>query len=78
VVSNYDEDFKVELTSSKNGYIKVLSQEKAEKAYKFKVQVTPPSSNKRRFFSDTFYVSIKGKDKLAIACRGFYSRRPRK
>ncbi|MBA7667656.1 hypothetical protein ES703_75753 [subsurface metagenome] len=76
VVSNYDEDFEVESTSSKNGYIKVLSREKAEKAYKFKVQVTPPSVNKRSLFSDTFYVGIKGKDKLAIACRGFYSRHP--
>ena len=74
VVSNYDEDFEVESTSSKNGYIKVLSQEKVEKAYKFKVQVTPPLVNKRSFFIDTFYVGIKGKDKLAIACRGYYSK----
>jgi len=74
LVSNYDEDFEVESTSSKNGYIKVLDQEKAGKAYKFKVEVTPPLANQRSFFSDTFYVNIKGKDKLVIGCRGYYSR----
>ena len=76
VVSNYDEDFEVESTSSKNGYIKVLSQEKVEEAYKFKVQITPPSVNKGMFFSDTLYVNIKNKDKLAINCRGSYSKPP--
>lgn len=75
VASNYGEDFEVESTSSKNGYIKVLSREKVDEGFKFKVQVTPPLVSKGTFFSDVFYVNIKDKDKLAINCQGYYSKR---
>jgi hypothetical protein len=78
ITSNYGEDFIVESTSSKNDYIKVLSQEKIEKSYKFKIQIAPPLANQGRFFSDTFYVDIKDKDKLSIGCRGYYSKKEEK
>lgn len=74
IVSSYGEDFEVESTSSKNSYVKVLSQEKVGDGFKFTVQVTPPVASGVSFFSDTFYVNIKGKDKLAIDCRGFYTK----
>jgi hypothetical protein len=72
ITSNYGEDFEIESTSSKSGLIKVLSQEKVNEGYKFKIQVTPPLVANGRLFSDTLYVKIKGKDKLAINCRGYY------
>jgi len=72
VISNYDEDFEVESTSSKNGHVKVLRQEKEGKAYKFTVQIAPPVVDKHLYFSDTFYVNIKDRDKLAINCVGYY------
>lgn len=74
VVSGYGEEFEIESTSSRNGNIKVLNQEKAGQGYKFTVQVTPPVISGVSFFSDIFYVNIKGKDKLAIDCRGFYTK----
>ena len=74
ITSNYGEVFEIESTSSKNGHIKVISQEKVEKSVTFKIQITPPSPDKGRFFSDVFYVNIKGKDKLAVDCRGYYSK----
>jgi len=74
ITSNYGEDFEVESTSSKNGYIKVLSQEKVEKSFKFSLQIKPPPVSEGRFFSDVFYVNIKGEDKLAINCQGYYSK----
>ena len=74
VLNNYNEDFQVESTSSKNGIVKVLNQEKFENRYKFKLEITPPESEaKKKFFTDVFVVNIKGGNKLEIKCRGFYS-----
>jgi hypothetical protein len=75
VLSNYDEDFKVISTSSKNDAIEVLGQEKTGNRYKFQLQITPPpiKSNKR-MFTDTFTVSVNDGTKLNVACRGFYQK----
>ena len=77
ILSNYDEDFEVESTSTQEGAIKVLSQEKIDNRYKFELEITPPASKKGRkgFFTDTFFVNIKGGEKLKVACRGFYSKK---
>lgn len=76
VLNNYDEDFEVESVSSKKGTIKVLTQEKVDKSYKFELEITPPGGEEKlRIFMDTFIVSIKGGDKLEISCRGFYSKK---
>lgn len=77
ILNNYDEDFEVESTSSQEGTIKVLSQEKVGTRYKFELEITPPASEKgqKGFFTDTFFVNIKGGEKLKIACRMFYVRK---
>jgi hypothetical protein len=74
VVRNYGEGFEVESTSSKNGFIKAVSQEAIAGGYRFKLQITPPSVSGRGPFNDTFYVQIKGRAKLAVACYGTYAR----
>ncbi len=74
ILNNYDEDFEIESASSKNDIIKVLSQEKIGNRYNFELEITPPATEgKSRTFTDTFFVNIKGGEKLQIACRGFYS-----
>jgi hypothetical protein len=80
ILSNYDEDFEVESTSTQEGTIKVLSQEKIENRYKFELEITPPAPEKDRkgFFTDMFFVNIKGGEKLKIACRVFYPKRAAK
>ena len=76
ILNNYGKDFEIESTSSQSGTIKVLSQEKVGKRYKFELQITPPAADgKRRFFTDIFFVNIKGGEKLEISCRGFYPRK---
>ncbi len=77
ILSNYDEDFEVESTSSLEGTIKVLSQEKIDNRYKFELEITPPATGKGRkgFFTDTFFVDIKGGERLKIACRMFFLRK---
>ena len=74
VVRNYGEGFEVESTSSKNGFIKAVSQEAIAGGYRFKLQITPPPGSGRGPFNDIFYVQIKGRAKLAIACYGAYAR----
>ncbi|MFA5251880.1 MAG: DUF1573 domain-containing protein [Phycisphaerae bacterium] len=81
VINNYDDEFEIESTSSQEGTIKVLSQEKVENnRYKFELEITPPAGGKgpRGYFTDTFFVNIKGGEKLKIACRMFYSKKAEK
>jgi len=79
ILNNYNEDFEVESASSQKNIIKVLSQEKVGNRYKFGLEITPPAAKGRqRFFSDVFFVNIKGGKKLKIACRGFYATTPKR
>ncbi len=76
ILSNYNEDFEIESTSSKNGTIKVLAQEKIRDGYQFELQITPPEQeSKRRVFTDVFTVELKGGQLLNITCYGIYSRK---
>ena len=76
VLSNYDSDFEVEAVSSKKGIVKVVSQEKIGRRYKFELEITPPvPEDNQRVFADVFYVYIKGGARLEVNCRGFYSKK---
>jgi len=76
VLNNYGEDFEVEGASSNNNSVKVLSRKKVKNGYEFELEITPPASkDEQKTFTDIFSVNIKGGEKLAITCRGFYSRK---
>ena len=72
VTNNYDEDFEIESTSIKEGYIKVLSQKKVGQRYQFELQITPPPGEDIKRFSDTFTINLKGGKTLEVPCRGIY------
>jgi len=76
ILSNYDDDFEIESTSSKAGAIKVLSQEKLENRYKLELEITPPAikEGQKWFFTDSLLVNIKGGETLNVACRILYPR----
>jgi hypothetical protein len=75
LLNNYEEDFEVEKTESKDGLIKVVSQEKVGNRYKFNLEITPPeTASKAKVFTDTLSVTIKGGENVHITCRGFYAR----
>jgi len=78
ILSNYNEDFEIESTSLKNNIVKVLSREKVDKGYKFELEITPPAKDKKRFFTDTFYVHIKDGEQLSVDCRGLYPKKAKK
>lgn len=74
VLNNYGETFEIESVVSKEGLIKVTSEQKISKGYQYKVEITPPSVvGNTRAFSDVLYVQIKGGEKLDIRCTGTYS-----
>jgi hypothetical protein len=76
VLSNYDEDFEIELVSSRNNTVKVLEQKKVSKGYQLDLQITPPAQQENKsLFTDELLINIKGGGKLAITCRCFYSRK---
>ncbi|MHC4462568.1 MAG: DUF1573 domain-containing protein [Planctomycetota bacterium] len=76
ILNNYNEDFEIESASSQKGIIKVLSQEEIRGGYQFELEITPPAAeDKKRLFTDVFFVNIKGGEKVQISCRGFYSSR---
>ncbi|MDH4238027.1 MAG: DUF1573 domain-containing protein, partial [Phycisphaerae bacterium] len=77
ILSNYNEDFEIESTSSRNGTIKVLAQEKVRDGYQFELRITPPEQeSKRRVFTDVFTVMLKGAQQLQITCYGIYAKKP--
>jgi hypothetical protein len=74
IFNNYEEDFEIESTSSKNNTIKVISQSKVNNGYQFEIEITPPTNEGKIRFSDVFYINIKGGEKKAIPCNGYYVR----
>ncbi|MHC4112509.1 MAG: DUF1573 domain-containing protein, partial [Planctomycetota bacterium] len=80
ILSNYNEDVEIESTSSKKGTVKVLTKEKVLNGCQFELEITPPvvPETKRRVFTDTFTVKLKGGQQLQITCYGIYSKKPSK
>jgi len=76
LLNNYDDDFDIDSATSKEGIIKVISQEKVGNRYKFYLEIRPPEAKKTvRMFTDTFSISIKDGEKIDVACRGFYQQK---
>jgi hypothetical protein len=72
VINNYNEDFEIESTSIKEGYIKILSQNKEGNRYQFDLEITPPTGEDVKRFADTFTINLKGGERLEVPCRGIY------
>lgn len=75
VLNNYGEQFEVASAKSRQGIVKVLSQEKIGSGYKFVVEITPPERGGKMNFTDEFLVQVKGGELLKTTCQGFYSRK---
>ena len=75
LLNNYNDDFEIASATSKEGIIRVLSQEKIGNRCKFGlVIVPPPTQNPTRMFTDTLTITTKDGEKIEVACRGFYQR----
>ena len=73
ILNNYGKDFEIESTSSKEGFVKVVSQKKIRTSYQLELEITPPILEGKKKFMDEFFVNIKDGEKLRIVCQGIYS-----
>lgn len=73
ILNNYREDFEIESTSSKEGFIKVVSQKKIRTSYQLGLEITPPAVKDKKKFMDELFINIKDGEKLRIVCQGIYS-----
>ena len=72
VLNNYGGAFEIESVSSPNNTLKVLRQEEIRSGYQLLVEMTPPESEGKTFFTDVLVVKVKDGDELQVVCRGFY------
>lgn len=69
IVSNYDEEFEIESTSSGKGLAKVVNQRAIKGGYRLEVEITPPPPpDETRSFTDVVNVNLKGGETLKIKC----------
>jgi len=73
LLNNYGEDFEVESVSSDKDIIKLSSQDKVGKRYKFELEITPPADKSIKRFTDVFRINVKGGAKLSVDCSGFFA-----
>ena len=75
VLNNYEEEFEIESSSSKNNTVKVLNQREITDGYELQVEITPPVPAEGVLkFSDVFTINIKDDMKLAVTCNGYYAK----
>lgn len=74
VLTNYNKDFEIESTTSRDNTIQVTGNSKIENGYRLDIEITPPAKEGKIRFSDVLYINIKGSDKLVLTCTGYYER----
>jgi hypothetical protein len=74
ILNQYGGAFEIESISSPNNTIKVLEQHKITDGYKLLVEMTPPASEGKTFFTDVVVVKIKDGGELNVVWRGFYKK----
>ena len=75
ILNNYDEDFKLESVWSSKGAVKVLSNAIVRNGYELELEIRPPvSNNKKRIFTEKFFIKTSAGRQLEIPCNVFYSK----
>ena len=76
ILNNYGQGFEIDSILSKNGTVgmKVLEQKKISDGYQLEVEITPPATEGKTRFLDTFDINIKGGDKITIKCNGYFKK----
>jgi hypothetical protein len=77
VLTNYNKDFDIESLTTRSNVIgvKVLEKRKITNGYRLEVELTPPVPETKTSFTDEFSINIKSGKKLAITCKGYYSKK---
>jgi hypothetical protein len=72
IQSNYNEPFEFETASSQNGTVRIVKNTVIPDGYELELEITPPP-DKTKFFSEAFFVKVKGGPQVEVPCRVFYS-----
>jgi hypothetical protein len=76
ITSTSSEQFQINSTSSKNGFVKVISQQPRSEGIELTVQVTaPPKKDDRSiYFSDELEIKTNNGEIITVPCDGLYLR----
>jgi hypothetical protein len=74
IVNNYEKSFEIESITSRNGYMKVVSQKKDGLNIGLDIEITPPKQQEplRRYITDELNIKIKGGPTLTVRCSGWF------
>jgi hypothetical protein len=74
IVNNFGQEFEIESISSRNGYMKVVSQKKEGLNIGLDIEITPPAQegSKRRYITDELNIKIKNGQTLTVRCSGWF------
>lgn len=75
IQSNYNEPFEFEAASSQNGTVRIVTNSIIQNGYELELEITPPA-DRTKFFSEAFFVKVKGGPQVEIPWRLFYSGAP--
>ncbi|MHC4551227.1 MAG: DUF1573 domain-containing protein [Planctomycetota bacterium] len=72
--SNYGTPVELESSTSKNGYMEIVSQERDGEHLKLKIKITPPEkgNSSRRYITDKLSLVLKDQTELAVQCSGWF------
>jgi hypothetical protein len=76
ITSANNKPFKINSVSSKNGFVKVISQQPRSEGIELTVQITAPAKKDNRsiYFSDELEIKINSGEVIAVLCNGLYRR----
>ncbi len=77
IVNNYEQPFEIESITSRNGYMKVVSQKKDGLNIGLAIEITPPTQQEpiRRYITDELNIKIKNGPMLTVRCSGWFKLR---
>jgi hypothetical protein len=77
IVNNYEQPFEIESMTSRNGYMKVVSQKKDGLNIGLTIEITPPTQQEpvRRYITDELNIKIKNGPTLTVRCSGWFKLR---
>ncbi len=77
ITNNYKKDFEIESLASKSGLVgvKLVEQQKIPNGYVLNVEITPPATDEKIRFTDTFMLNLKSGAKLSVTCNGYFAKK---
>lgn len=73
ILSNYNESFAIESSSSQKGTVRIVNTQPISRGYELEVEITPPKGNKARILTDKLIVKTTSGEELEIPCNVYFA-----